>query len=179
MRIGVISDSHNNFANLSKSVNYLVERGVNVIIHLGDDYDDFDKIDIAHVLDNNIQIIRVPGVFSQFYKDIKIKNRIVQTYEDKKFLLTHTIKSHENDLPDDIKPENLIEDNKINLVLYGHTHIPEIRIENGIIYLNPGHLKNEDSKEYEPTYGMIDFGRKFIYIYYLKSNEVFVRLKFE
>ena len=179
MKIGIISDTHGHFYNLSKCVELMIERGISKIIHLGDDYDDFDTIDISNILENNIEIIRVPGVYSGHYSDSGVKNRLVKTIEGKKFLISHTLESHNNDLPDDIKPEEIIAAKNIDFVLYGHTHIPEIRNEGGMIFLNPGHLQGDDSKGYEPTFGIIDFARNTAYLYKLKTNEVYLRLKFE
>ena len=90
-------------------------------------------------------------------------------------LVSHTVSSHENDLPDDIEPEELIRNKKIDVVLYGHTHIPDIKREEGIIFVNPGHLKDEDKKGYSPTFCLIDFSEYTITIeiYELRDNSIF------
>jgi len=72
-------------------------------------------------------------------------------------LITHTECCHENDLPDDIKPEELVSKKAVDVVLYGHTHIPRIEQRQSALYINPGHLKTEDKKGYPPTIAVVDF----------------------
>ena len=149
MKLGVVSDTHKHIVNLSKAVQFLREMDVDVIIHLGDDYTDTDEI-------GERDIIRVPGVFSDAYQDKKIMNRRVENFGGWRFLLTHTLASHPNDLPDDLSPEAMISSGRVQVVLFGHTHTPDIYQEKGIIFLNPGHLKNEDKKGSPPTFGYIE-----------------------
>jgi putative phosphoesterase len=167
MKLGVVSDTHKHIVNLSKAVKFLKKTGVDKIIHLGDDYEDPDEIGESGV-------IRVPGVFSDFYQDRKIQNRRVENFGGWRFLLTHTLSSHPNDLPGDPVPEELINTQKVQVVLYGHTHIPEIRQEHDIIFLNPGHLKNEDKRGFPPTFGYVELtiSRLVLRIYDLRDGSV-------
>ncbi|UCD14454.1 MAG: metallophosphoesterase family protein [Thermoplasmatales archaeon] len=153
MKVGVVSDSHGEMENLQKAARWLVEnQKVEVIFHLGDNYDD------TCVLENlGVRIIKVPGVFSSYYQDIDIMNRVVETFDGRKVLITHTECCHENDLPGDINPEELVSENAIYFVFYGHTHIPRIGQKHGVLYINPGHLKTEDKKGYPPTVAVVDF----------------------
>jgi putative phosphoesterase len=105
----------------------------------------------------NIKHIKVPGVFSSYYKDKNIENRKVEVFEGWRVLLTHTKEPHKNDLPSDISPLELINKKEVDIVFYGHTHIPKIEEEKGIILVNPGHLKKEDKKGYPPSFGFISF----------------------
>jgi hypothetical protein len=153
MRVGVVSDSHGEIGNLRKAAMWLIDKqNVKVIVHLGDDYDD------TRVLENlDIQIIKVPGVFSSYYQDRDIPNRVVETFNGRKVLITHTECCHENDLPEDIKPEELASKKAVDVVFYGHSHIPRIEQRQSILYINPGHLKTEDKKGYPPTVAVVDF----------------------
>lgn len=167
MKLGVISDTHKHIVNLSKAVKFVKEMGVDKIIHLGDNYEDIDEI-------GERDVIRVPGVFSDVYQDKKIQNRRVENLGGWRFLLTHTISSHPNDLPEDLVPEDLIHAQKVQVVLYGHTHMPEIKQERGIIFLNPGHLKNEDKRRFPPTFGYVELtiSRLLMRIYDLRGCSV-------
>ena len=153
MRVGVVSDSHGEIENLRKAAMWLIDKqNVEVIVHLGDDYDD------ASILENlDVHIIKVPGVFSNYYKDRDISNRVVVTFNGRKVLITHTECCHENDLPEDIKPEELVSKKGVDVVFYGHSHIPSIEQRQSILYINPGHLKSEDKKGYPPTVAVVDF----------------------
>ena len=44
MKIGVVSDSHGQRENLRRAVKDMHEAGVEVIVHLGDDYDDVKSL---------------------------------------------------------------------------------------------------------------------------------------
>ncbi|KPJ74528.1 hypothetical protein AMJ52_00340 [candidate division TA06 bacterium DG_78] len=168
MKIGLISDTHNNIANLDKAIKKLKEIGADKIIHLGDNYTDIDEI-------GETEILRVPGVFSECYQNPEIPNRMVCFFSGWRVLISHTISSHPNDLKNDIKPEEYIQDKKIDLVLYGHTHIPDIKKEGMIIFINPGHLKDEDKKEYPPTFGLLEFTDKdlIVKIFNSKTEKIY------
>jgi putative phosphoesterase len=159
MRLGVVSDTHKHIVNLDKAVKFLKEMHVDRIIHLGDDYDDPDEI-------GERDMIRVPGVFSDAYQDEGIQNRRIENIGGWRFLLTHTLSSHPNDLPEDLSPGGLISAGRVHVVLYGHTHIPEVKREEEVIFLNPGHLKNEDKKGFPPTFGYVE----------LTINELLIRI---
>ena len=143
----------NTLENLRKVVGWLINnQHIKVIVHLGDNYDD------TNVFENlNAKIIKVPGVFSSYYQDNDIPNRVIEIFNGRKVLITHTEYCHENDLPDDIKPEELVSKKAVDVVLYGHSHIPRIEQKQSILYINPGHLKTEDKKGYPPSVAVIDF----------------------
>ncbi len=173
VKIGLVSDSHNHLVNLSNALSFLKNVGAEKIIHLGDDYTDIDECGEENV-------VRVPGVFSDVYQKPEVKNRRVEDFTGWHVLLSHTVSSHSNDLPDDIKPEDLIQKKKIDVILYGHTHIPDIRKEQGIIFVNPGHLKDEDKKGYPSTCGLVEFKSDAITIeiYNLKTTSIFKKETF-
>jgi putative phosphoesterase len=153
MRVGVVSDSHGEIENLRKAGRWLIDKqNVEVIVHLGDNYDD------AYTLENlDVQLIKVPGVFSNYYKRKDIPNRIIETFNDIKVLITHTECCHENDIPGDLKPEELVSKKGVDVILYGHSHIPRIEQKHSILYINPGHLKTEDKKGYPSSFAVVDF----------------------
>jgi putative phosphoesterase len=137
MRIGVVSDSHGEIDYLRKATLLLINKhNVEAIVHLGDNYEDtsiFENLDV--------KIIKVPGVFSDYYQDKDIQNRIIEIFNDRKTLITHTECCHENDLPGDLIPEEFVSKKSVDVILYGHSHIPRIEQKHDIIYINPGHLK--------------------------------------
>lgn len=170
MKIGCFSDTHKNIKNLNSAIEFLKNSGAEIFIHLGDDYTDVDECGEENV-------VRVPGVFSDIYQKPDVPNRRVDDFAGWRVLLTHTVSSHPNDLPNDIQPEQLIENRGVDVVLYGHTHIPDIKREQGILFVNPGHLKDEDKKGYLPTFGLLDFSEDtlLIEIYDLKTKSLFKR----
>jgi len=157
MKIVVISDTHGNLEGLrilSKKIKGLTD----TIIHLGDDSPD------TEILENDsFNVIKVPGVYESIYTLPDTKRRIIQEFCGKKFLITHTRSRHSNDLPSDISPEKLSEN--VDVILFGHTHIPVIETDkNGKIWINPGHLKENDKRGYPPSYAVIEIEPKKIEI---------------
>ncbi|HID92570.1 MAG TPA: YfcE family phosphodiesterase [bacterium (Candidatus Stahlbacteria)] len=151
MKVGVLSDSHGNLEYLRETGLWLIQNGASLLVHLGDDWDDTKAVE-----ELGIMILKVPGVFSSYYQDPSIINRRIEKLVGFQVLLTHTVSSHENDLPTDIKPEDVIAKHQADIILYGHTHIPNLEIKEGILWLNPGHLKIADKKGYGPSFGILD-----------------------
>ena len=152
MKIGVVSDSHGHVDNLRRAVKAMRAAGVEIIVHLGDDYDDVKTLS-DHT---EATVIQVPGVFSTYYQEPGIPNRVIEEWEGVRVLLTHTPEAHKNDLSADLKPEEVAAKGEARLVLFGHSHIPEIKEEGGVIWVNPGHLKDDDKKGYPPTYALLE-----------------------
>ena len=173
MKICFISDTHKNILNLNKAIKFLKNLGTKNIIHLGDDYTDVDDAGEENIL-------RVPGVYSDVYKNPHVPNRRIENYVGWKILLSHTVLSHPNDLAEDIKPEGLIQNREVDIVLYGHTHVPGIEKDKNIISINPGHLKDEDKNGYPPTFGYLEITEKelLVRIYALNDYSIFKEKKF-
>lgn len=154
MKIGVVSDSHGHRENLRRAVKDMREAGVEIIVHLGDDYDDVKSLSDHE----EMTIIQVPGVFSTYYQDPGIPNRVIENWEGAHVLLTHTPEIHENDLPTDLDPEAVAAREEVHLILFGHSHIPEVKVKGAVLWVNPGHLKDNDKKGYPPTYALMEIG---------------------
>ncbi len=152
MKIGLLSDSHGNVKNLEQAADYLVkEARVDSLVHLGDDFDDTSVLDKY-----SIPVIKIPGVFSPYYKDPKIINRAIKDFGGTKVLISHTDKAHENDLPDDLDPEEVVSAKLVKVVFYGHSHVPLVDERGGILFVNPGHLKDEDKKGFLPSFAIVE-----------------------
>lgn len=172
MKVFVVSDSHGEKDNIIKIAGIARDKSADMVIHLGDDYDDADFL-----LEENIKLERVPGVFSNYYSGDETENRKIIELEGWKTLLTHTKEKHENDLPDDIAPEEMISNGSVDIVLYGHSHIPAIAKEGNVYLINPGHLKSEDKKGFEPSYAVLNIEKETfdIIIKKLDSGELVLR----
>jgi len=168
VRIGVISDSHGYLDLLRKAGEKLVNTcRVSCIVHLGDESTD------ASVLRSLCPIHTVPGVFEDSYHNDSCQNRIIIDFAGWKFLLSHTKHRHTTDLPFYIDPEKALREEGIEVMLYGHSHIPSIEELDGAVLLNPGHLKPDDRKGFPPTFGVIelDNGTMSAWIENLESGE--------
>jgi putative phosphoesterase len=171
MRIGLMSDSHGQLANLKDAAWKLVhEWHVSLLVHLGDEWED-----AAAVEDMQIEVLRVPGVYCAQYKDPRFGNRIIREFEGQRVLFTHSDRPHDNDRPGDGDPRQLAAERQIAVVAYGHTHIPEARLENGVLWVNPGHLKDEDKQGHPPSFAVLDLeaGAARVLLIDLASGDIF------
>lgn len=151
MRFAVVSDSHGHTDNVGRLAARLSAAGIRQAVHLGDDYED-----AAALLAAGLEVQRVPGVFSAYYQDPGIPNRLLITLGGLKVLLTHADAPHKNDQPQDEDPAELARREKPDLVLFGHSHLPALEEKDGIVWLNPGHLKPEDKKGAPPSYAVVE-----------------------
>jgi len=175
MKIGVLSDSHQHLDNLREAARWLVEeKKVDLLVHLGDDFDDTKVLE-----EFGVEVIKVPGVFEPYYQDPQVKNRIIEEFEGKKILISHTEELHQNDPPAEVKelinPQEVMAKKEVHIALVGHTHIPKIEEREGVLILNPGHLKSEDKKGYAPTFGLIDLGKNAAYVITLENKVTIIK----
>lgn len=162
MKIVVMSDSHGNVDFVRRVIGIARNEKADFIIYLGDDSADVKDFNAANV-------IIVPGVYEREYQDKTItdmKNRIVKGMGELHVLISHTRTSHANDIPEDMKPEELVAKRAVDVVLFGHTHLYSVEIEDGILFVNPGHLKAEDKKGRPATYAVL----------YIEGRNVRVRI---
>ena len=126
----VLSDSHS-------SLNFMFQAAEAVqpdaMIHLGDYYDDGETL---HSEYPDIPFYQVPGNCDCYRCDPAIPQILVEEIFGVRFYLTH---GHRHDVKlTRRRLEADARDCKVNAVLYGHTHIPDCRLEDGLWILNPG-----------------------------------------
>ena len=187
MKLGVLSDSHGNLKNLEEAAKWLIENEkVDVLVHLGDDSDD------TKVLEKfGVKLIKVPGVFEDYYQDPGITNRLIETFDEKKVLISHTEEIHKNDPSPEVKelirPEEVIAKKEVDIALAGHTHIPKIEgpskagYPEGVLIFNPGHLKEwetEQKKGYFPSFGLVDFEKRIAKVINLEKKVIIIQKTF-
>jgi putative phosphoesterase len=149
-----VSDTHGNLENLRAAVREITAREeIDLFIHLGDDYEDAEVFD-----ESGHAYLRVPGVFHSLYGDRRVPNRLIKEFDGWKFMLSHTRESHPHDLSDDPKPEVLAASGRVDVLLFGHLHVPSLEAKNGVLLVNPGHLKEKDKRGFAPGYAVLDIG---------------------
>jgi putative phosphoesterase len=135
MKIGIISDSHDHFDNISKSVRIFRDRSVEYVFHLGDFISPnairiFQGIKLKGIFGNNDgDRFRIMTVFNRISGEIK-----GDFYEFEEEGLKFAC-YHGTELP--IK-DALIHCGKYDVVLYGHTHKSENVQIGKTLVLNPG-----------------------------------------
>jgi putative phosphoesterase len=148
MKIGVVSDTHRNTELLTQVVEWLAHRqSISLLCHLGDEYED-----VAALEDTFQEVLQVPGIYHPGYHDGTIPAKVVETVQGIRLLLLHAL---EKDLTENDKYS-------ADIILHGHTHRHELRLEDGRLVMNPGHLKAPMDKHFEATFGLIDIQERSI-----------------
>jgi len=60
-------------------------------------------------------------------------------------------------LDKDVTKDDII---RSDIILHAHTHKAELRLDDGMLYINPGHLKGPIDKNSPPTFGLLDIQDK-------------------
>jgi putative phosphoesterase len=146
MKILVLSDTHGDTCKAEKAINS--NKGVDLIIHLGDYFRDAQKLS---ALFPTIPIEYIYGN-SDFMIDNVPAEKIIEVC-GKRIFITH---GHRYSVKWDY--ERLIskaEEQNADILLFGHTHIPELVINDRFYLLNPGSTSDPRSNSKE-SYAIIE-----------------------
>lgn len=148
MRILVVSDSHNIFTKscIKKIKEY---EPYDLGIHLGDNIKDIKSLK-SHL---NIELVYVKGNCDFSRED---EEKIIEL-EGKKILITHGHKYNIKRTLTYLQQSSINKD--VDVVLFGHTHVPFKQIIDGILYFNPGSVTLPRSK-YGTSFGIIEITDK-------------------
>ena len=141
MKIGIISDTHDDILNTNKAIDIFSKNNVSIVIHAGDFVAPPVVTEFKRLSKNGVKIIGVlgnndgetrglkeefDGINGELFKDIgKIK------IDDLKFGIYHGT--------DVKKREKMINSKKFDVCIFGHTHQKEINHDKeSTIILNPG-----------------------------------------
>ena len=127
MKIVVISDTHGYFNNC---IEFLQTSDYDKVVHLGDCVEDAE--DISYIIEK--ELIYVAG--NNDYKSTAPLHKVIEV-SGIRILLTHghveSVKRSGHK-----RIYEMAVSNEIDIVLFGHTHIFENTVYNGIKILNPG-----------------------------------------
>ena len=130
MKIGIISDSHDNLPHIKKAIQLFNAEDVGHIIHAGDYVAPFA---VKTLLNADAEITGIFGNNDGEQKGIKsLLGNIFYgphtiSLNGKKITIVHDI----NDL--DLESREISD-----VVIHGHTHYAEVKNESGTLFLNPG-----------------------------------------
>ena len=136
MRIGVVSDTHNNLKNIEIIIKIFNDERVPLVIHTGDisnanSLEQFSKLEseLIGVYGNNDR--NESGL-----KEVAQKNKFQFQEPPRRLSLLdrEIVIFHEPDKIDQFLSENKL----IDVVIYGHTHRYENNTKNGVLFFNPG-----------------------------------------
>lgn len=130
MKILVLSDSHASLRLMRSAIEYIKP---NAVIHLGDHFDDGE---VLRQENPHLQFHQVPGNCDKYRMPQWAPEVLCYSVCGVKLYMTHghlhRVKSGLYALLRDAKAEGAA------AVLYGHTHVPECRQEDGLWIVNPG-----------------------------------------
>lgn len=130
MKIGIISDTHKDIGNIDKVIPYLKE--CDLIVHAGDNIDDAEYIYYA----TDVLVKCVKGNCDLYNIDEPYELTFIAN--NKKFFLCH---GHNYDVKMGLSSLlRLAKNNDIDIVVYGHTHIPVYKTIDNVTFINPGSL---------------------------------------
>ena len=130
----VFSDSHGDVSQASWIIEQFKDRA-NGVIHLGDHADDFHKLQQKYQDKYGMAFLNVRGNCDLASPDPDLRTF---TVEKRKVLLVHGHQQHVKFGTDELRL--LAREHGANIVLYGHTHMPDLTEEDGLMILNPGSI---------------------------------------
>lgn len=132
MQIGIISDTHDDMASIKKAVEILNKRDVSRVIHAGDIISPFTfeifrdlKGDFTGIFGNNDG----DRLFLKEKSGNNIHNQPLMLNIDRKRIIV----VHEPYIVNE-----LAESGHFDIVIYGHTHKPDVRKVKDTLVINPG-----------------------------------------
>jgi hypothetical protein len=150
MKALVISDTHGSLDLVEEAGRRALAAGATLALHLGDDLEDAGPLRRL-----GLEVQGVQGVYHPDYQRPEPPNRLLVRLEEVPLLLTHSRLPHPHDRPEDADPAKLAGRLGVRAVLYGHTHVPALEDEQGVLWINPGHLRPADKRGWPPTLALL------------------------
>jgi putative phosphoesterase len=134
--IGILSDTHDNLEAIRKAVEYFNEQKVSIVLHAGDHVAPFTVTEfkklacpLVAVYGNNDGERK--GLMRSFAEmNTEIKDYVELVFEGKKIALYHGTITE--------LTSALISGGEYDVVVRGHTHVPEVKQEGKTLVINPG-----------------------------------------
>ncbi len=164
MRLGIISDTHGSAAAWEKAMT-AVFREVELIIHAGDVLyhgprnplpEGYDPQRLAALINK----APVPVIIARGNCDAEIDQLLIEwplqapyaflQVESLRLLVTHGHQAPFQEL------QAQAERYRVRLLISGHTHLPEISKERGVVFLNPGSPSLPKGTPARPTAALVD-----------------------
>ena len=165
MKIGIISDTHNNIRNLEKAIDYFNQKKMALVIHCGDWTSPETlkvlkdlEVPLKGVMGNcdtlpDVYLYKMLKEWNDYHFNVELFEEMLETEVDnKKIAATHG--DNEELL------RKLINSGRYDLVLSGHLHKALIKKEGKTLTVNPGSLAGyegrEIRREINPTFAVYD-----------------------
>jgi putative phosphoesterase len=135
VKIGLISDTHDNFKNIENAVKIFNDKKMSYVIHAGDitspeAVESFEGLKLIGVLGNND--MDKEGLENAFERiGGELRGELYEIEEDDLLIAVY----HGTNFN---KRESLIQSGKYDVVVYGHTHKADNKVVGKTIVINPG-----------------------------------------
>ena len=145
----ILSDTHGHIDRAGALIERLHDQ-IDGVWHLGDNYRDFELLEKRYRPIYRLAFQAVPGNCDSFCPaptrlTIPVEgHRVFMQHGDRYGISGHSIGM----LPTAAKSF------RANVVLFGHTHVPLIEVQNGVLYLNPGSLSLPKGGS-DPSYALL------------------------
>ncbi len=147
MKVLIVSDTHGSMRTFNEVV--AREKDLDLFIHLGDVEDDADYME--KMLDCPTHIIAGNNdFFSRLPREVVIpigKYRVFLTHGDGYYVRSNTMKLKQAAMA-----------RNANIVMYGHTHCPNIELEGSVWAINPGSLSYPRQMGRKASYIIMEIG---------------------
>lgn len=145
MRIGIVSDTHRFTSSIDKVIPLLMD--CDLIVHAGDNIDDSYYIGAM----TDISVVAVKGNCDSYLEPGNDEEVFIA--DNKKILVCHGhnygIKYNLTELLDRALQKN------IDIVIFGHSHIPCYQEMKGVVFINPGSVSLPRSGS-KAGFGLLD-----------------------
>ena len=160
MKILIVSDTHGRHDTFNRALEAAGK--IDFMIHLGDIQDEEDYMEMVC----GCPVCMVAGN-NDFFSDLPYER--TEIIGGKKMFLTH---GHAYAVHDGIR--RLAEEGRkhqAEVVMFGHTHVPFVTEQDGVLFINPGSLTYPRQEGHKPSYVIMeisDVGKLHAEIKYLK-----------
>ena len=138
MKIAIVADTHNNWANFSKAINWINKEKIPLILHCGDIQSQETIEDSIKFFDGEIKFVKGNGDWQ-----VSVPDFLELEFGGKKIGMVH--------FPNEAK--KMSQSKKFDVVFYGHTHRPWDEKVGECHMINPGELAGQF---YKPTFAVYD-----------------------
>jgi putative phosphoesterase len=152
MKIGVLSDTHDNLTNIRKAVAEFSARGIEAILHGGDFCSPFVLAEFTPLFEKGIKMHAIFGNNDGDRILLKERGGNHCTFRDGMYVLTldgrRIVLMHYPDIAEDLHQSG-----GFDLVIYGHNHQPKVKGTSKKL-LNPGACSGYLAEK--PTIAVVD-----------------------
>jgi hypothetical protein len=138
MKIAIVSDTHNNWTNFKKAIDWIKNEKIQLILHCGDICSKEIINQAKDFFGSDIKFVKGNGDF-----DLDLPEKMDLEFNGKKIVFTH--------FPDIAK--KLAQSGNYDLVFYGHTHRPWDEKIGDCHMINPGEMAGQF---YKSTFAVYD-----------------------